>query len=210
MKRRKTDMGAMLHQIYDQFNNAVEVQGKQLQLQLPPEPVVLSIDDDKMMKVMMNLVGNALKYAQEEIIVRLEQTDDVARISVIDDGPGVPAEEREKIFDRYYQIGKDSVAATLGTGLGLAYAKMLAKAHEGDLVYTDAPGRGSCFVLTVPISGEISEEAEPVIIATPETETPVEESTGTTPTFRILLVEDNEELLKATADALRKWYKVVN
>lgn len=209
LKRRKTDMGVMLHQIYDQFNNAVEVQGKQLQLQLPPEPVVLSIDDDKMMKVMMNLVGNAVKYAQEEIIVRLEQTDDMARISVIDDGPGVPAEEREKIFDRYYQIGKDSVAATLGTGLGLAYAKMLAKAHEGDLVYADAPGRGSCFVLTVPLSGEISEEAEPVIIATPETETPLAESNGTTPTFRILLVEDNEELLKATADALRKWYKVV-
>ena len=207
--RRNTDMGQMLQQIYDQFSNAVEVQGKQIQLQLPEDPVVLSMDYDKMMKVMMNLVGNAAKYSKEEIIVRLDQTDKEARISVIDDGPGVPAEELEHIFDRYYQIGKDSVAATLGTGLGLAYAKMLAKAHDGDLAYMDAPGGGSCFVLTVPLTLEASEEAEPVMMASPEmTEEPELVETGA-PTHRILLVEDNEELLKATADALRKWYKVV-
>ena len=207
--RRKTDLGQMLHQIYDQFCNAVEVQGKQIQLQLPKEPVVLSIDFDKMMKVMMNLVGNASKYAKEEIIVRLERTETAACISVIDDGAGVPADEREKIFDRYYQIGNDNVASTLGTGLGLAYAKMLAKAHEGDLQYKDAPGGGACFVLTIPLQAADAQDDEPVMLATPEQEEMPEQPSGTAPQYRILLVEDNEELLKATADALRKWYKVL-
>ena len=208
--RRRTDMGQMLHQIYDQFSNAVEVQGKQIQLQLPQDPIVLSIDFDKMMKVMMNLVGNALKYSKEEIIVRLEQMETSAKISVIDDGPGVPEEERDKIFDRYYQIGKDSVAATIGTGLGLAYAKMLAKAHDGDLQYVKAPGGGSCFVLTVPYTATTLEEPEQIKITAPELEQTTDDNTPTTSsTFRILLVEDNEELLKATADALRQWYKIV-
>lgn len=207
--RRNTDMGHMLRQIYDQFSNAVEVQGKQIQLQLPEQSVVLPMDYDKMMKVMMNLVGNALKYSKQEIIVRLEQTEDDARISVIDDGPGVPADELDHIFDRYYQIGKDSVAASLGTGLGLAYAKMLAKAHDGDLTYVDAPGGGSCFVLTVPLRGEVSEDAAPVMTTPAESSQAPEETVAGTPTHRILLVEDNEELLKATADSLRKWYKVL-
>ena len=207
--RRNTDMGNMLQQIYDQFSNAVEVQGKQIQLQLPQDPVVLPMDYDKMMKVMMNLVGNALKYSKEEIIVRLEQTENDARISVIDDGPGVPAEELDHIFDRYYQIGKDKVAATLGTGLGLAYAKMLAQAHDGDLTYIDAPGGGSCFVLTVPLKGEVTEDAEPMVAATVESAPESDDSAAATPTHRILLVEDNEELLKATTDSLRKWYKVM-
>ena len=213
--RRKTDVAQMLHQIYDQFSDATEVQNKHLQLQLPDEPIVVLMDQDKMMKAMMNLVGNAMKYANSEIIIRLENVDGQhVAISVVDDGPGVPAEEKDKIFDRYYQIGNDSTAASLGTGLGLAYTKMLAQAHEGNLQYLDAPGGGSCFTITIPIRPEhLTDDETADSLASqvhsepsPEAELPTE---NPTPTHRILLVEDNEELLKATADALRKWYKVV-
>ena len=169
------------------------------------------------MKAMMNLVGNAMKYASNEIIIRLENLDGQhVAITVLDDGPGVPAEEKDKIFDRYYQIGNDSTAASIGTGLGLAYARMLAQAHEGDLQYQDAPGGGSSFRITIPLHPEHlsqDEASDANLVAVPAAdslsadEAPAAKSQQEN--FRILLVEDNEELLKATADALRKWYKVV-
>ncbi|MGI6242518.1 MAG: hybrid sensor histidine kinase/response regulator transcription factor [Prevotella sp.] len=206
---RSVDLNRMLHDIYDQFKDAVEVQGKQLQLQLPEKPMVTSIDKDKMKKVMMNLVGNALKYTNKEIIIRLEEiADGRVRISVIDDGDGVSPEEKDKIFERYYQISNDRTEASFGTGLGLAYAKMLAEAHKGELHYEDAPGGGSCFVLTLPVVvSKQAEEQGTVGLADVKTETEAETPHQTS--FRVLLVEDNEDLLKATSEALRSWYKVV-
>ena len=221
-----TNINKMLQGIYDQFTDAITVQGKQIQLQLPEETVTAPVDEDKLTKVMMNLVGNAMKYTKSEIIVRLEQNDQEFSISVIDDGRGVPPEERDKIFDRYYQIGKDSVAATLGTGLGLAYAKMLAQAHKGDLKYEDAPGGGSCFTLTAPSTltqtGDEGAKDAPAYsdlpqgLVEPTTDLQDQGSEGTTDqektegiSFRILLVEDNEELLQMTSDAMKPHFRVL-
>lgn len=206
---RSVNLNRMLHDIYDLFKDAVEVQGKQLQLQLPEKAIETSIDKDKMKKVMVNLVGNALKYTNREIIIRLEDIPNgCVRISVIDDGKGVKAEEQSKIFERYYQIGNDTTGASFGTGLGLAYAKMLAEAHEGELHYEDAPGGGSCFALTLPIvASKPSEDQHPSELAEVPSETEEEKPRQTS--FRVLLVEDNEDLLKATSEALKGWYKVV-
>ena len=211
LMRRSADLCRMLDDIYLQFQDAVNAQGKHLSLLVPNEPVVAVVDSDKLFKVMMNLVGNAVKYAKSNIVIRLETTaDDKITIAVMDDGHGVPPEERDKIFDRYYQIGKDSKAASLGTGLGLSYAKMLAEIHQGDLYYEDAPGGGSCFVLVLPV-GQVSDREE-TAEKTVESRETVDDTAPSAPsahaTFRILLVEDNEELLRATADALRQWYKV--
>ena len=200
----------MLTDIYKQFFDAVKVQDKQIQLQLPEEGVTTVIDLDKMKKVMMNIVGNALKYTNREIIMKLEViNDEKIKISVIDDGSGVPTEERDKIFDRYYQIGNDNIASSLGTGLGLAYAKMLAEAHHGDLQYEDAPGGGSCFIITLPLVSSDEPSVDTEDIAPVAEEAKEAAAAPTAKKHTILLVEDNEELLKATADSLRQWYKVV-
>ena len=211
---RRCDVGELLTGVYQQFEDAITVQGKHLQLQLPDQPLVTALDVDKVQKVLMNLLGNAGKYARTEIIVRLEQLSlDKLRVSVIDDGPGVPPQERDKIFDLYYQIGNDSVAATLGTGLGLSYAKMLALAHDGDLLYSDAVGGGSNFQLVLPIKiQEVSEapQAPPScvpLVASEQSSGAVGGTTGTS--HRILIVEDNEELLLMTCEALRPNYRIL-
>lgn len=231
------DIGQLLEDVYQQFTDAMELQGKHIQLQLPAEPVVTTIDADKVRKVMMNLIGNASKYASNEIIIRLEiidQAPNSLRISVIDDGPGVPQEEQDKIFDLYYQIGRsalpvgspkdESTAATLGTGLGLSYAKMLAQSHNGDLYYTDAVGGGSNFQLILPISGTEKNEArrgkeqenkvkneelrdERVELFDDSADQKSGSSNKTN--HRILLVEDNEELLQMTSDALRSHFRIL-
>ena len=224
------DVGQLLSDVCSQFTEAARLSGKRLQLQLPDQRVTTTLDQDKVKKVMMNLVGNAMKYARTEMIVRLELTDsDAIRISVIDDGPGVPEQERDKIFDLYYQIGNDSVAATLGTGLGLSYAKRIAKAHQGDLLYEDAPGGGSCFQLVV-ASPSPSKGGGVYIDKANQTSPPsgglggafTSPSSGglggafTSPpsgglgeAFLILLVEDNEELLQMTANALKAHFRIV-
>ena len=219
---RSCDVGQLLSDVFQQFTDAMEVQGKRIQLQLPDEPIVTTIDTDKVQKVIMNLIGNAAKYARSEIIVRLEQmpsasgtttspANDQLRISVIDDGPGVPKGERDKIFDLYYQIGNERIAATLGTGLGLSYAKMLAQAHDGELTYSDAVGGGSNFQLTLPISLAGDErtalnEISPVDNSQP---THTDEQPTLTTRHRILVVEDNEELLQITTDALRPHFRIL-
>ncbi len=217
------DVRQLLTDVYLQFEDAIHVQGKEIQLQLPDDDVFSAIDVDKVQKVMMNLVANASKYARSEIIVRLTVEGKQLRIAVIDDGPGVPPEERDKIFDVYYQIGHDSIAATLGTGLGLAYAKMLAQAHNGDLLLSDSIGGGSNFELRLPIqvkeSGVRKEELgvkPPVPDASPSEmrQRPGEQNyslstINSSLNHRILLVEDNEELLQMTSDALRRHFHVV-
>ncbi len=246
------NVNELLTGIYQQFADAIEVQGKRIQLQLPDEPVVTALDVDKVQKVMMNLVGNANKYARSEIIIRLENLSEELkakseapsthpsslsnlRISVIDDGPGVPPSDRDKIFDLYYQIGNDSVAATLGTGLGLSYAKMLAEAHDGDLLLSDSVGGGSNFQLILPIKAGTGPTPSPSLEGERPTPSPSLEGGEhidpaaelTTPlphregmgeglqgpglrgSYTILLVEDNEELLQMTANALRQYFRVL-
>ena len=211
---KNCDIAQLLTNVYQQFADAMEVQGKQLQLQLPDQPVNTAVDVDKVQKVLMNLVGNAMKYARSEIILRLEQQSlDKLCISVIDDGPGVPENERDKIFDLYYQIGNDSGAATLGTGLGLSYAKRLAQAHHGDLLLNEAVGGGSNFQLVLPIEEVASlpsPERETIVSAPKTTEAPSGTAEGASMTnHRILLVEDNEELLQMTTEALRPHFRIL-
>ncbi|MBQ9285753.1 MAG: response regulator [Bacteroidaceae bacterium] len=214
LQMRTCDVGALLDGIYRQFKDPMKVQGLSLQLQLPEAPVLTSIDGDKVSKVLMNLLGNALKYARSEVILRLDQPDDERFvISVIDDGPGVPEEERDRIFDVYYQIAGDATAAHLGTGLGLSYAKMLSTAHGGDISYSDAVGGGSNFTLTLPLRTDetaADELKEPEsAVANDSEDAKNADSIDSKRSFRILLVEDNDELLRATADGLRKWFHVM-
>ncbi len=208
------DVAQLLDGIYRQFKDPMKVQGLSLQLQLPEAPIHTSLDIDKVSKVLMNLLGNALKYARSEVILRLDQTsDEHFAISVIDDGPGVPPSERDRIFDVYYQIAGDATAANLGTGLGLSYAKMLSTAHGGDITYTDAVGGGSNFTLTLPIrlgeteSSDLKELTE--TLPSEGEDAKNADSIDSKRAFRILLVEDNDELLRATAEGLRKWFHVM-
>lgn len=212
---RNCDVGQLLSEAAAQFDDAMQVQGKRLQLQLPDAPITTALDREKVLKVLMNLLGNAFKYARSEVIVRLEQTDDDRLcISVIDDGPGVPPQEKEKIFDVYHQIAGDATAKNLGTGLGLAYARMLAEAHGGELTEQDPPGGGSDFSLTLPIKAtsnlpQVGEALQTAHEASPTGGRLEGAQRLEGASHRILIVEDNEELLQMTSDALRQYYRIV-
>jgi len=202
-----TDVCRLLQDMAAQFTDAMSLRNIQFQLQLPPTPLCTALDRDKISKVLMNLLGNALKYARSEVILRLEETaEDALSIAVVDDGPGIPENEKSRIFDLYHQIAGDNVAATLGTGLGLAHAKMLARAHGGDICATDSPGGGTTFILTLPKkTPEMKDESA----AEMRDDTPQPAAQPPSSKYTLLLVEDNEELLSATATGLKAQYRVL-
>jgi signal transduction histidine kinase len=114
--------------------------------------VVLSIDELRIERVIANLLGNALKYSPStsDVIVRLETRHDVARVSVIDAGPGIPPEEVTQLFGKYRRAATSH--GHEGSGLGLYVSKRIVEAHGGRIGVDSPHGIGSCFFFELPLA----------------------------------------------------------
>jgi len=131
------------------------------QLELPDEPVVVRGDATQLHQVLANLLSNAHKYTERGGHIRVTAAEEgqAIRITVVDNGPGIPSEEEELIFTRFYRGSTARRTHTGGAGLGLAVAKSLVELHGGTIGYRAAQGGGSEFFFTLPLSGP--QEAEP-------------------------------------------------
>ncbi len=110
-------------------------------------------DRDKVAQVLMNLIGNAVRFtpAGGKVTVAVESNgDEWVQISVADTGPGIPPEEANKIFDKFYQVDQVDKQKTKGTGLGLAISKGLVEMHGGKIWVESETGKGSNFSFTLP------------------------------------------------------------
>ncbi len=96
-----------------------------------------------------NLVENAMKYAPttSTITVRVVETDSEVQLSVADEGPGIPTEEKKKIFDKFYRAGNENTRIAKGTGLGLYLCSKIAERHNGSIYVTDNHPQGSIFAV---------------------------------------------------------------
>jgi signal transduction histidine kinase len=123
--------------------------GQRVEVDLPAQQVMFDADGDRLGRVLRNLLANAQKYGRDGGCIRVRVEDDRtrARISVTDDGPGIPIEDQERIFERFYRVGGSNA---VGTGLGLAIARGLVELHGGTLAVDSAPGHGSTFTITLP------------------------------------------------------------
>jgi signal transduction histidine kinase len=112
-------------------------------------PLMVMCDADRILQVLPNLVGNALKFTPEggTVSLRCERVDGETRFSVIDTGPGIPADLLEAVFERFWQAGADD---RRGLGLGLYIAKGIVEAHGGRIWVQSLPGEGSAFHFTLP------------------------------------------------------------
>ncbi|MGZ5473459.1 MAG: sensor histidine kinase, partial [Thermoanaerobaculia bacterium] len=100
-----------------------------------PDDLVIRADARRMVQVVRNLVNNALAHAESRVEVSAARVGDRIQISVADDGPGVPPEHGERIFDRFYRIDESRSRTTGGAGLGLAIARQLVELHGGRIWY---------------------------------------------------------------------------
>lgn len=108
----------------------------------------------RFLQALINLVDNAIKYSPAGSSVLVGAEADAAgtfqRLWVEDQGVGIPAEEHERIFERFYRCGSELRRETKGVGLGLAIVKQVATGHHGRVIVRSAPGRGSRFTLELP------------------------------------------------------------
>ncbi len=125
-----------------------------LTLDTPEALPAIRADCDAMEIVLRNLIENALKYAPAstpiEVIIATEEGKHVL-IEVRDHGPGVPDEEKERIFEKFYRVGNEDTRSAKGTGLGLYIVHQIVRAHGGTIEVADNPPRGARFIIKLPI-----------------------------------------------------------
>lgn len=203
------------------------------------------IDEDKVEKILNNLLGNAMKYSpagssvclvmdtlNREDAIRLFsiQADEVAsqyvQISVIDNGNGIPDEQKKKIFDRFYQLDNQQKGQfSWGTGIGLYYVKRLVELHHGFIKVMDNPdGKGACFSFIIPVSsssyvdGERIRQEEKQMDKYPLLEVDETSSAFSSATSldamqkakpRLLIVDDDVEIIHYMKILLTEDYDVV-
>jgi signal transduction histidine kinase len=112
-------------------------------------------DEQRLTQVLLNLVGNAIKFTDTgEVRVTAEAVDGHFAIRVVDTGPGIPEQERTRIFEQFHQVDDSSTKAKGGTGLGLAIAKQIVEMHGGRIWVDSTVGKGSTFQMELPIRAE--------------------------------------------------------
>jgi two-component system phosphate regulon sensor histidine kinase PhoR len=126
------------------------LKGQHISLMLPENLMVLA-DEQQVSRVVANLVHNAVKFAPEGGIISIfaEAVDEEdVRVCVADNGPGIPRDHQERIFERFYK--QDRARSTGGTGLGLAIARHIVEGHGGRIWVESTPGEGATFCFTLP------------------------------------------------------------
>jgi signal transduction histidine kinase len=116
-----------------------------------PESIVADLDHDRILQVLSNLIGNSLKFTPNggtiELSARKQETQ--VEISVTDNGPGIPEDAKEQIFERFSQLKRND---RRGLGLGLFISKWIVEAHGGHIWVTSEVGKGSTFSFTLPLT----------------------------------------------------------
>ncbi|MBI3724274.1 HAMP domain-containing histidine kinase [bacterium] len=149
------DVAPLLHEAARTFAPRLETGGFAFELDLPESLPRVRVDREALVQVVTNLLDNAAKYGTgEERRVRLAASSEArsVTISVSDRGPGIPAWERERIFERFYR-SPSAPREVGGAGLGLAIARVHARAHGGELTAGEGEGGGACFRLVLPREG---------------------------------------------------------
>lgn len=149
------DFNKFFNRIIDRFemSKSKNVEFKRL---LPSTPYYVEIDTDKITQVIDNIISNALKYSPDGGNIRfgMKATDGILTVMVSDDGMGIPKENVERIFDRFYRVDRARARSMGGTGLGLAISREMILAHGGKIWAESEEGVGTTIFFTLPYDDE--------------------------------------------------------
>ena len=148
----KIDPAALISEVAHRESLLLQKKNIHLELRLSPDLPLVCIDRDKIDRVLVNLIDNAFKYTLEDgrVTISAEACEGGVQIGVSDSGPGIPIEERQRVFERFAQVAGEA-RKRRGFGLGLSYCRLAVEGHGGRIwVEEGAGGVGSRFVFTVP------------------------------------------------------------
>jgi two-component system phosphate regulon sensor histidine kinase PhoR len=148
------DLRDLLHRVIVQLDEPIRARQARVQLAAPAgDDPRLQADAVRLEQVFVNLLENALKYGHRpglEVELRIGRTGAGLTVEVSDNGPGIPYEDQEHIFERFYRVHKHRSRDTGGTGLGLSIVKNIVQAHGGTVSVESVPGQGSKFLVVLP------------------------------------------------------------
>ena len=149
--RKRLELGKIIRGVLDDYK--VALLSRKLDLRTSMQPVRLRGDKQKLRIMVDNLVSNAIKYSPDgsPLWILLFKRDDRAILEVADNGPGIPVEERERVFDAFYQGESADKAHVRGTGLGLSIAREYAQAHGGTITVLNTGKTGARFQVELPL-----------------------------------------------------------
>lgn len=147
-------LSIFVHRVLRKFQTIAKEQQVQLKSEMPPDLPTVYWDEDKIEQVLTNLIDNAIRHTPADGTVKLEihTEDDQVILSLQDTGCGIPEEDLPFIFERFYKADKARTRGQSGgTGLGLSIAKHIVTAHQGKIEVMSQIGKGTTFIITLPI-----------------------------------------------------------
>lgn len=146
-----TDFSGQVRDVVDSFSLLARSRNVQFRVELQ-ERVVAPVDRDALRQILLNLLDNAVKYgpAGQRVTVGMALFGDAVRVWVDDEGPGIPANRRARVFDSFFRLGRDVDSPVAGSGIGLAVVRELTGLHDGRAWAEDAPGGGARVVAEFP------------------------------------------------------------
>ncbi|MDQ3534289.1 MAG: ATP-binding protein, partial [Bacteroidota bacterium] len=175
LEEKPADLVAFLKAMVFSFTSLAEMKQIQYHFQFPSEHPVVYFDADKLEKIITNLLSNAFKFTPEggevAVIIKLQPADkqalstfpadliqrgisskaNILELIVQDSGKGIPQDQIDKVFDRFYQADTSHTREQEGTGIGLSLVKELVELFSGEIAVESQPGQGSCFTVRLPL-----------------------------------------------------------
>jgi PAS domain S-box-containing protein len=147
-----SDLAALTIDLCSNFRAAMDAAGLKFVVDCPPLGELVYVDREMWEKIVLNLLSNAFKFTlQGEIAVSLRTVDGAAELRVRDSGVGIPAEEMSRLFERFHRVPNTQSRTHEGSGIGLALVQELAKLHGGSVRVESRVGKGSTFIVSIPL-----------------------------------------------------------
>jgi signal transduction histidine kinase len=150
---RETDVADLVRSTLESYRFEIEQNGFEFEQKIDNNLPPLTVDREAIARSLLNLVNNAVKYSagRKYLGVHLYRREGNINLEVEDHGIGIPPKEQLKIFEKFYRVGDPLVHNTKGSGLGLSLVRHIVLAHGGQVAVESAPGRGSKFIIILPV-----------------------------------------------------------
>ncbi len=203
----ESDIIAYIQEVAASFNDMANNKHIEYRYQGITDSVKMYFDKEKLERILFNLLSNAFKFTPERGQVKLHvktcqgEAGPLLEIKVIDNGIGIPADQRDKIFEPFYQAGSPDHILNQGSGIGLSITREFVEMHGGQIKMEPVTPKGSCFSIYLPIKASTLESSDPTHV--------LESSQQLFKKPTLLLVEDNDDFRTYLKNSLREHFNII-